>query len=40
MLTRTEPFLYIAPPLTLTREEADEIVSIIDEALTVVEKEA
>ena len=40
MLTRTEPFLYIAPPLTLTREEADEMVSIIDEALTVVEKEA
>ena len=40
MLTRTEPFLYIAPPLTLTREEADEIVSIIDESLTVVEKEA
>ena len=39
VLTRTEPFLYIAPPLTLTREEADEIVSIIDEALTVVEKE-
>ena len=39
MLTRTEPYLYIAPPLTLTREEADEIVSIIDEALTVVEKE-
>ena len=40
MLTRAEPYLYIAPPLTLTREEADEIVSIIDEALTVVEKEA
>ena len=40
MLTRTEPFLYISPPLTLTREEADEMVSIIDEALTVVEKEA
>ena len=40
MLTRAEPYLYIAPPLILTREEADEIVSIIDEALTVVEKEA
>ena len=40
MLTRTEPYLYLAPPLTLTREEADEIVSIIDESLTVVEQEA
>ena len=40
MLTRTEPYLYLAPPLTLTREEADEIVSIIDESLKVVEAEA
>ena len=40
LLTRTEPYLYLSPPLTLTREEADEIVSIIDESLRVVEQEA
>ena len=39
MLTRTAPFLYISPPLTLTKEEADEIVSIIDESLTAVERD-
>ncbi len=39
MLTRTAPFLYLSPPLTLTREEADEIVTIIDDALTAVEQD-
>lgn len=40
LLTRTEPYLYVSPPLTLTREEADEIVAKIDESLRVVEAEA
>ena len=39
MLTRTAPFLYLSPPLTLTRNEADEIVAIIDGALTAVEQD-
>ena len=39
LLTRTYPFLYLAPPLIITREEVDEMVGIIDESLTEVESE-
>lgn len=37
LLTRSFPNISIAPPLTITKEEVDELVSIIDEALTEVE---
>ncbi len=38
LLTRTDPALYLAPPLSITKDEADEVVSIINEALTTVEQ--
>jgi adenosylmethionine-8-amino-7-oxononanoate aminotransferase len=40
LLTRAEPFVYLAPPLTISKTEADEIVTIIDESLTAVEQGA
>jgi len=39
LLTRAGGAINLAPPLVLNREEADEIVEIIDDALTEVERE-
>ncbi|MFQ5934661.1 MAG: aminotransferase class III-fold pyridoxal phosphate-dependent enzyme, partial [Dehalococcoidia bacterium] len=39
LLTRAEPYIYISPPLSITREEVDEMVGIIGESITEVESE-
>jgi len=39
LLTRTGNLLYVSPPLTINREEADELVGIIDAAIGEVEKQ-
>lgn len=38
-ITRTVDVMHFAPPLVVTREEVDRMVSIADESLTIVEKE-
>ena len=38
LLTRAEPFVYLAPPLNITRSEVDEAVGILDEAIDAVER--
>jgi adenosylmethionine-8-amino-7-oxononanoate aminotransferase len=39
MLTRVWELLHIAPPLIVTREEIDRIVAILDDSLTIAERE-
>ncbi len=39
LLSRTEPYLYLAPPLSITKSEVDEILNILDDSLTAVERE-
>lgn len=39
LLSRVWDVMHIAPPLVVTREEIDRIVSIIDESLTIAERE-
>ncbi len=39
MLTRVWELLHIAPPLMVTREEIDRIVAILDDSLTIAERE-
>ena len=38
LLTRAEPYLYVSPPLTITKSEADEMISIIAESISEVEQ--
>jgi adenosylmethionine-8-amino-7-oxononanoate aminotransferase len=38
-ITRTWEVMHFAPPLVVTREEIDRMVTIADEALTIAEKE-
>ena len=39
MITRVWAVAHIAPPLTVTRDEIDTIVTMLDEALTIAEGE-
>src|SRR5262249_18993326 len=39
LLTRTFMSVHLCPPLVVTREEIDRMVAIVDESLTVAEKE-
>jgi adenosylmethionine-8-amino-7-oxononanoate aminotransferase len=39
MLTRVWELLHVAPPLVATREELDRIVTILDESITIAERE-
>ena len=39
LLTRVWEIVHVAPPLVVTKEEIDRIVTIIDEALTETEAE-
>ena len=38
-LTRVWDVIHVAPPLVVTREEIDRIVAILDESLTIAERE-
>ena len=38
LLTRAEPYLYVSPPLSITKSEVDEMVTIIDESISEVEQ--
>ena len=39
LLTRIWDYAHVAPPLVVTREELDRIVAILDDSLTVAERE-
>ena len=39
LLSRVWEVMHIAPPLIVTREEIDRIITIIDECVTTAEKE-
>jgi adenosylmethionine-8-amino-7-oxononanoate aminotransferase len=39
LITRVYDVMHFAPPLVITRDEIDRMVSIADEALTIAERE-
>ena len=39
LVTRIWDVMHLAPPLVVTREEIDEIVAIVDESITIAERE-
>ena len=39
LLSRVWEVIHIAPPLVVTREEIDRIVAILDDSLTIAERE-
>jgi adenosylmethionine-8-amino-7-oxononanoate aminotransferase len=39
LITRTWPYVHFAPPLVVTRDEIDRMITIADEVLTVAERE-
>jgi 4-aminobutyrate aminotransferase-like enzyme len=39
MITRVWDVLHLAPPLVITRAECDELIEIVDDCLTELERE-